>query len=605
MFLAVLALAVAVATESLPNDGTARSPVGESSARMPHPRLLGGAAEFAAIREKAKTDPLMGAAMKGIAVRARKYAAAKPIERKKDGRRLLKVSREALARISFCAMDARINGNATSRETAIRTMREAVSFSDWNPSHFLDVAEMSLAVSLGYDWLYDELSEEDRRGISEGLTRLGFDEMCREAAKTSRSRLFAHNNWGQVCSAGAMAVVLALWDEQEPRARELLRRAVEGIRVSMSVYAPKGCYPEGPGYWGYGTTFNVLALGLLEHARGTDEGLSQAEGFLATSSFLDWTTGPTGLMFNYSDSGLTRTASTAPWWFAAHGMPECVAYFERGAVLSAADGSGAELPRTFPCALFWMLKTPQVRDVTRPRVWTSDDPTGIVTLRTDWTTNAWFAAFKGGLVGANHGHLDVGSFVFEADGVRWAGDIGSENYGRVEAAGLSLWNMSQTSDRWKLYRLGNESHNVLRPDGVLQNLKSTGRVLGAKDTGEALCAAFDLDAIYAPVLKEWKRQARLRPGCFEIADKVTAGTGDTVIWGFSTKAKAEVAGDAVRLTAKGRALMVTVSGAAGATWQVAPAEGHHPVDSRNKGWTRVSLILPPAESHRFVVRFSR
>lgn len=575
-----------------------------SETLAPHPRLLGGVSEFAAIREKAKTDPLMEAAMKGIAARAQEYATATPVVRKMDGRRLLKVSREALARISFCAMDARVNGNATSRETAIRTMKEAVAFSDWNPSHFLDVAEMSLAVSLGYDWLYDELSAEDRREISEGLTRLGFDEMCREAAKPFKSKLFAHNNWGQVCSAGAMAVALALWDEQEPRARELLSRAVEGIRVSMSVYAPKGCYPEGPGYWGYGTTFNVIAVALLEHARGTDDGLSQTEGFIASGSYRDWTTGPTGEMFNYSDSGLDRGPSAAPWWFAAHGNPGCVDYFERGAVRDAVAHPVA-LPREFPCALFWMLNVPAVQPSTRPRVWSSDDPTGIVTLRTDWTTNAWFAAFKGGLVGANHGHLDVGSFVFEADGVRWAGDLGSEGYGRVEAAGLSLWNMSQSSDRWKLYRLNNESHNVLRPDGVLQNVKSSGRVLGVREAGDVLCAAFDLDAIYAPTLKEWKRQARLRPGCFEIADKVTAGTGNAVIWGFSTQARATVVGDAVRLSAKGRTLTVSASGVDGAVWQVGPAEGRHPVDSRNKSWTRVSLVLPPAESHCLVVSFRR
>ena len=211
-----------VVVQCLPNDDAARSPIGHFSARKPHPRLLGGAAEFAAIREKVKTDPLMGAAMKGIAARAREHAAAKSIVRKKDGRRLLKVSREALARISFCAMDARINNNATSRATAIRTMREVVTFSDWNPSHFLDVAEMCLAVSLGYDWLYDDLSVEDRESISTGLRKLGLDPMCHEA-HLPRSRLRAPTNWGQVCSAGAMAVALALWMSVRRRRRICLR----------------------------------------------------------------------------------------------------------------------------------------------------------------------------------------------------------------------------------------------------------------------------------------------------------------------------------------------------------------------------------------------
>lgn len=575
-----------------------------SETLAPHPRLLGGEAEFAAIREKAKTDPLIGAAMKGIAARAADYAASSPLTRKMCGRRLLKISREALARISYCAMDARVNGNERSRAAAIRAMKESVAFSDWNPSHFLDVAEMCLAVSLGYDWLYRDLADEDRREISAGLKRHGFDEMCRESAKPVRSKLFAHNNWGQVCSAGAIAVALALWDEEASRARELVKRAVEGIQVSMAVYAPKGCYPEGPGYWNYGTSFNVIALALLEHARGTDEGLSKIGGFLATGDFLAWTTGPTGEMFNYSDSGLRRPATTAAWWFAAHGLPPRVDCFEREAVL-AAVGHPEGLPRAFPCALFWMLNVPQAEPVARPRVWSSDDPTGIVTMRTDWSTNAWFVAFKGGLVGANHGHLDVGSFVFEADGVRWAGDLGPELYGRVEAAGLSLFNMSQSSDRWKLYRFNNESHNVLRPDGVLQNVKSSGRVVSARDTGTALEAEFDLDAIYAPALKGWTRRARLTAESLEIADEVRAGTGDAVVWGFSTQAQATVVGDAVVLKANGRVMKVTVSGSKGAVWKVGPAEGRHPVDSRNEGWSRVSLVLSPDEGFRLIVRFSR
>ena len=41
---------------------------------------------------------------------------------------------------------------------AVKEMLAVSAFSDWNPSHFLDVAEMTMAVSIGYDWLYDGLS---------------------------------------------------------------------------------------------------------------------------------------------------------------------------------------------------------------------------------------------------------------------------------------------------------------------------------------------------------------------------------------------------------------------------------------------------------------
>ncbi|KAB2646634.1 MAG: hypothetical protein DVB35_05770 [Verrucomicrobia bacterium] len=44
-------------------------------------------------------------------------------------------------------------------------------FDDWNPSHFLDIAEMSFAVSIGYDWLYSELTPEERGIIKEALLK--------------------------------------------------------------------------------------------------------------------------------------------------------------------------------------------------------------------------------------------------------------------------------------------------------------------------------------------------------------------------------------------------------------------------------------------------
>ena len=40
----------------------------------------------------------------------------------------------------------------------------------------------------------------------------------------------------------------------------------------------------------------------------------------------------------------------------------------------------------------------------------------------------WFVGFKAGSNGVNHSHLDVGSFVLEAKGVRWAVDLGPDDY---------------------------------------------------------------------------------------------------------------------------------------------------------------------------------
>lgn len=557
-----------------------------------HPRLLGGRADFERIRETAKTDPLLAAGVRAVVDHAAHYAKQPAVVRKMTGRRLLTVCREALKHIAAESMAYRLTGERRYFEAAVRQMDAACGFTDWNPNHFLDVSEMSLAVALGYDWLYGDLTDEQRDRFAAGLKKHGYDEFVRDGA-SRRSRLKAGNNWGQVCNCGAIAAALALWERVDAaEAEEMVRRSVQRLRHPMRVYAPKGSYPEGPGYWEYGTAFNVVAIALLEHACGTDFGLGDVEGFKASAYYRDWVTGPSGQMFNYSDSGLTRGLAVPAWWFAAHGEPACIDYFERDALRRVAGWRKANLPREFPCMLFCMRDRKAAADVPRPRVWTSDDETGIAVLRSEWTTNAWFAAFKYGYVGGPHGHLDVGSFVFDALGERWAADIGSEDYNRIEQMGLSLWSMKQDSDRWKLYRLSNASHNVVNPEGVLQNVGSTGKLVYARDRDGVCEAAFDLDAIYRPAIGGWKRRTFLSHGSFRVEDAVTGLGGKSVPWGFATRAKAEVDGRQVVLTQNGKTVVVRAEAPSDAVWTAGPAQGGHPADAKNGGWTRVTLAAP-------------
>ena len=48
-------------------------------------------------------------------------------------------------------------------------MLQAASFPDWNPQHFLDVGEMTMALAIGYDWLYDSLQPDTRRVVREAI----------------------------------------------------------------------------------------------------------------------------------------------------------------------------------------------------------------------------------------------------------------------------------------------------------------------------------------------------------------------------------------------------------------------------------------------------
>jgi len=66
--------------------------------------------------------------------------------------------------------------------------------------------------------------------------------------------------------------------------------------------------------------------------------------------------------------------------------------------------------------------------------------------------------------------MDAGSFILEANGVRWALDLGGEDYNKMRAAKLDLWNYSQNSNRWTTFRPGPESHNILRFNNARQDV---------------------------------------------------------------------------------------------------------------------------------------
>ena len=49
----------------------------------------------------------------------------------------------------------------------------AAAFEDWHPPHFLDTAEMTNAVAIGYDWLYDVLTPEQRATLKTAIIEKG------------------------------------------------------------------------------------------------------------------------------------------------------------------------------------------------------------------------------------------------------------------------------------------------------------------------------------------------------------------------------------------------------------------------------------------------
>ena len=139
----------------------------------PHPRLFADEAEFAEAKRRIDSCEEGRAALRVLMRVADSTIQKKTLARRMEGRRLLEVSREALQRIGCLSFAWRYTGESLYAERAAAEARAVCAFSDWNPSHFLDVGEMTLAVAIARDWLDGFLSDEDKRTLSSAILMKG------------------------------------------------------------------------------------------------------------------------------------------------------------------------------------------------------------------------------------------------------------------------------------------------------------------------------------------------------------------------------------------------------------------------------------------------
>ena len=277
-FLSACALAPLFAACATPNRDAVVLPA--LTSLPPHPRLLATNADWASLPARRHRDPDLARFVAAILARARSDLAKPPVEYRLEGRRLLGVSREFLRRSLFWAFAWRISGERVYLERAQTEMLAVAAFPDWNPAHFLDVAEMTAGLAIAYDWLYADLPAATRATLRRALVDLGIGQ-ARHGHKTFKSK----HNWGQVCIGGMVLGALAIAEDEPLLAADLLAAARRDAPIALAAYRPDGVYPEGPSYWVYGTGYEVLLIAALRSALGTDWGLMAAPGLLESADF--------------------------------------------------------------------------------------------------------------------------------------------------------------------------------------------------------------------------------------------------------------------------------------------------------------------------------
>jgi len=600
-------LMVLIACTKNANPGTNGGPEKNTSANMAHdPKLLLLKGEETLIRQSISSDAILKKVHDGIITESDKMISEPLLNRVLTGKRLLGVSREALQRIFFLSYAYRMTNDEKYAKRAEQEMINVSNFADWNPSHFLDVAEMTMAVAIGYDWLYDKIPAASRQIVRNAIVKKGIE----PSFSVNHGWIKGTNNWNQVCHAGLSFGAIAVYDSYKDSAELVLKRAVEFLPFAMKMYNPDGTYPEGYSYWGYGTMFNVLFIDAYEKLKKIDYDYTALPGYIKTPEYMLHLSGPSGFSFNYSDAGTKNNIQPAMYWFANKKNDWSLLFYERE-YLANTNAAAFIGERTLPALLIWS-KGKALKEVPVPaaRIWTGNGINPVTMMRTSWSDpNAIYLGFKCGTPSASHGHMDIGSFVMDADGERWANDFGMQDYNSLETTGVDLWNMAQNSQRWTIFRYNNLSHNTLAFNNQYQLVKGAAPLVSTSKHEDFMSATTDLSSVYqGQVTKAQRGAAIVGKKYVLVRDEIQASQVTVLRWTMLTTATPTInAANSTITLAKGTKRLVlkvaSVTPVTLKTWTTVSANSY---DAANPGTTLVGFEtnIPAGTSVSFNVFLS-
>jgi hypothetical protein len=511
-------------------DIVANLPTAEEIRAMPlapHPRLLASQARFAEIRRQIETDQSTREWYDKLHHHADTLLQEKLPEYKlPDGKRLLKTIHSSIPTL---ALVYQIEKDRRYLNRVWQELEAAGKFSDWNPAHFLDTAEMTYAFAIGYDWLYQDLNEQQRTLISSTIVRLGLKPAIAEYQSAAKWTAAEHN-WNQVCNGGIGTGALAILDRYPELASQTLYEALQRLPKVMQHYAPDGAWKEGVGYWHYGTFYNTIILAALNTSLNTDFDLSQIAGFAQTGLFPIYTNGATNIPFNFADGDDKFIRAPEMFWMSQkYNKPEYSLYQQKSPVHSALD-------------LIWyrpLTKHQTLSELPRDRYFRGVE---VVSMRSDWENpDGIFVGFKAGDNKATHSNLDLGTFVIDALGVRWATELGRDDY---NLPGY----FDQQKQRWTYYKTRAEGQNTLvidpskSPD---QNPQAQSKIVRFQSKSQEVSATADLTPAYYPEVSKVLRKISLQKQRKQILiqDEIKTNEPVNLFWFMHTKAKIQIGRD--------------------------------------------------------------
>lgn len=516
------------------------------------PRLVLTPSVERQLKKKLKTDPVVQNMYKALQLNAVEIHKKPLLKRDVIGLRLLSTSREMLYRMNILGIVYRMEKDPEVLNRIDQELLAVCNFEDWNPSHYLDVAEMAMAVAIAIDWAGRDLPESTVKLAKTALIQKGIKPSYEEG---NSYWVDGTNNWNQVCHGGMVAASIAIAEVDPELASQTIGRALDNMHYALKEYGPDGLYPEGSTYWSYGTRFSALTSSMLESAFGTDFGLAEYPAFMKSADFRLLCNAPSGWYYNFGDCGDKRNENgdlTLAWFAAKTGNS---IYFERERFLRDPQEMG-KLDRHAGAAFVWLSQFKDKNEKPLPLAWKGEGTNPVVIFHGgEDDPRQYYFGGKGGKANISHGSMDAGSFIFELNGVRWVVDPGNQPYHDLEKTGFKLWGRCQDCDRWKLLTKNNYGHSTITINDALHLTEGFASVLHFKN-GEQPEATIDMSEVFGDNIENVTRRfLKENDHSILVEDKFKLNNlTETITWQLITTAEVELTKEGALLKQDGQQL---------------------------------------------------
>ncbi|MEO7599309.1 MAG: hypothetical protein ABIV50_10280 [Opitutus sp.] len=375
-------------------------------------------------------------------------------------------------------------------------LTEICHYEDWNPTHYVDASQITLAVAITVDWVGDALPPETVKLARASLIEKGLRPTLDPGAK-GMGWIGFNMHQSRIGHAGVIAAALVIADTDPELAAQVIARALEKLPNSLKEFSPNGTHVEGPNFWRFGTIFTVLISDMLNSSFGRDFGVAGYPGVIESGYFRQALLAPSGKVYGYGDSDESTSGETTALlaWFAAKTGDELLL---DQAFLSHPTEAG----RLSGYALIWLSQFERKKQSEFPLAWFRAGTTPVAVFRSPpGDSGNLYLGFKGGSEQITRVDMDAGSFVLELNGVRWSIDKPDIDTDRIKGGG----SFAQDSPRWELLSKGNQGHSTIRANHARFNVNGYAPIINFQ-AGDQPEATVDLSAAMQGQLTSLQRR---------------------------------------------------------------------------------------------------